>query len=86
MAEAGFEDFVVTAYQGIAAPAGLPDDIAMRLNRELAALLAEPTVIEKLKKIGNIPRPSSPEDYKARLAADIALWKGVVDSAHLTRI
>jgi tripartite-type tricarboxylate transporter receptor subunit TctC len=86
MAEAGFEDFVVTAYQGIAAPAGLPDDIAMRLNRELAAVLAEPTVIEKLKKIGNIPRPSSPEDFKARLAADIALWKGVVDGAHLTRI
>jgi hypothetical protein len=43
-------------------------------------------VVEKLKAIGNSPKASSPENYKARLVADIALWNGVVDGAHIARI
>ena len=86
MAEAGFPGLVVNSYQGLAAPARLPADITAKLNRAIAAVLAEPAVTEKLQKIGNSPKPSSPEDYKARLVADIALWKSVVESAHLARI
>jgi len=86
MAEAGFPGLVVNIYQGIAAPARLPADITAQVNSAIAAVLAEPAVIEKLNKIGNSPRPSSPEEYKARLVADIALWKGVVEDAHLARI
>lgn len=86
MAEAGFPGIVVNAYQGLAAPARLPADITAKLNRAIIAVLAESMVVENLKKIGNSPKPSSPEDYKARLVADIALWKSVVDGAHLARI
>ncbi len=86
MAESGFPGMVVSIYQGIAGPARLPADITAQVNSAVAAVLAEPAVIEKLNKIGNSPKPSSPEEYKARLVADIALWKGVVEAAHLTRI
>jgi tripartite-type tricarboxylate transporter receptor subunit TctC len=86
MVETGFSGFVVTACQGIAAPARLPADIATKLNRAIAAVLAEPALIEKLTKIGSVPRPSSPEEYKARVIADIALWKSVIEDAHLARI
>ncbi len=86
LVESGFPGFVINLYQGLAAPAQLPADITAKLNHAIAAVLAEPVVIENLKKIGNSPRPSSPEDYKAMLVADIALWKSVVDGAHLARI
>jgi tripartite-type tricarboxylate transporter receptor subunit TctC len=86
MIEAGFAGYVVTGYQGIVAPAGLPDAITMKLNSALAAILAEPTTIEKLKNIGNSPKASSPQEYKARVVADIALWKRVVEDAHLALI
>ena len=86
MVEAGFSSIVVNSYQGLAAPAGLPPAITAQLNRAILTVLADPAVTDKLKKIGNNPRPSSPKDYKARLTADIALWKSVVEDAHLTKI
>jgi tripartite-type tricarboxylate transporter receptor subunit TctC len=86
LVESGFPGFVVNVYQGLAAPARLPADITATVNRAIATVLAEPAVIENLKKIGNSPRPSSPEDYKAKLVTDIALWKSVVEGAHLSRI
>jgi tripartite-type tricarboxylate transporter receptor subunit TctC len=57
-----------------------------RLNDNIAAVLTDPIVIEKLRQIGNIPRPSSPEEYKSRLAADIALWSKVIAEANIERI
>ena len=86
MVESGFPSLVVNTYQGLAAPARLPADITAKLNRAITKVLAQPTVIEKLKKIGNDPKSSSPEDYKRRLVADITRWKSVVDGAHLARI
>jgi tripartite-type tricarboxylate transporter receptor subunit TctC len=86
MSEAGFPGLVVNSYQGIAAPAHLPADITAKLNVAIAAVLGDAAVIDKLKAIGNIPKRSSPADYKTRLVADIALWKSVVENAHLTPI
>jgi tripartite-type tricarboxylate transporter receptor subunit TctC len=86
MVESGFPAFVVTARQGIAAPARLSSDITAKLNRAIAAALAEPALAEKLREIGNSPKPSSPEEFKARIVAEIAQWKGVVEDAHLARI
>jgi tripartite-type tricarboxylate transporter receptor subunit TctC len=86
MVEIGIPGYVVTGFQGIAAPPRLPDAITTKINRALADVLSEPAVIEKLKKAGNSPKPSSPEECKARVVADIALWKNVVAEAHLARI
>jgi tripartite-type tricarboxylate transporter receptor subunit TctC len=84
--EAGVSGVVVNSYQGIAAPAHLSAAIIVQLNRAIVAVLGDPVVNENLKKIGNAPRASSPTEYKARLVADIAVWKGVVQNAHLAKI
>jgi tripartite-type tricarboxylate transporter receptor subunit TctC len=86
MSENGYPGFAVTACQGVVAPAGLPADITAVVNSAVAATLADPDVVEKLKKIGSSPRPSTPQDYKARVIADIAQWKIVIDEAHVARI
>ena len=86
VAEAGFPEFAVTAYQGLAGPAGLPADLVKRLNADLAAVLADPIVVEHLRKIGNNPRPSSPEEFKSRIAADITRWSKVISEAKIERI
>lgn len=84
--EFGFQGYAVTGYQGIAAPAKLPVDIVKKINGAIAAALAEPGLVEKLKKVGNAPKPSSPEEFKARLVTDIAKWKHVVEDARLALI
>lgn len=86
ISESGVDGYAATSWQGLAAPAGLPASIVGRLNSEIAALLQEPSVIEQLRQVGNEPRPSSPDAFKARVAADIDKWVGVVASANIERI
>jgi tripartite-type tricarboxylate transporter receptor subunit TctC len=61
-------------------------DLVKRLNGDLAAVLADPIVVEHLRKIGNNPRPSSPEEFKSRIAADITRWSKVIAEAKIERI
>ena len=74
---------VVMAWQRLVAPAGLPAPIVSRLNAEVVSTLK---VIERLRALGNDPRPTSPEQFKARMAADIAKGTAVVESANFERI
>ena len=48
--------------------------------------MKEPAVMERLRALGNEPKPTSPEEFKARMAADIAKWTAVVDGASFERI
>ena len=86
IAEAGVSGYLVTAWQGLVAPAGLPEPIVTRLNTEVVAILKEPAVVERLRALGNDPKPMSPEQFKARMAADVAKWTAVVDSINFERI
>lgn len=86
MAESGVPDYVVTAWQALVGPPGLPGTIVGRLNAELAHVLQEPAIVERLRMVGNEPKPSTPEQLRARMAADVAKWTAVVDSTNFERI
>lgn len=86
VAEAGVADYVVTSWQGLAGPAGMPVSIVERLNSEIAAILAEQPVIERLRALGNDPRPLSPDEFKARVIADVGKWTSVVGDAGIERL
>jgi tripartite-type tricarboxylate transporter receptor subunit TctC len=86
MNEGGFRGFAVTAYQGLAAPAGLPSVIVERLNRDVTDVLRDPSVAERLREVGNSPRPSSPDDFRKLLAGEIARWTKVIADANIERI
>ncbi len=86
LAEAGIPGFDVTGWQGLIAPAGLPEPIVSRLNSEVRRILEQPTTIEKLHAFGNEPRPSSPEEFRQRIESDIAKWTAVVDQIHFEKI
>ena len=85
-AEAGIPGYTFTSWQGLVAPAGLPPAVIDRLNAEIAGLLAEPAVAERIRMVGNDPSPSSPDAFRARIAADIDKWTKVVDAAKIERI
>jgi len=86
IAESGVAAFDVRAWQGLIAPAGLPEPIVNRLNNEVAAIVKEPATIERLHTFGNEPSPSSPVEFKKRLVDDIALWTEVADQIHFEKI
>jgi tripartite-type tricarboxylate transporter receptor subunit TctC len=86
IAEAAVPGYLVTAWQGLVAPAGLPPAIVNRLNAEVTGILKEPAVMERLRALGNEPKPTTPDEFKARMAADIAKWTAVVDGGSFERI
>ncbi len=86
IAESGVPGFDVSAWQGLIAPAGLPEPIVRRLNAEVVRLVDEPATIARLKTFGNEPAPSSPEQFKQRLVDDIALWTALADEIHFEKI
>jgi tripartite-type tricarboxylate transporter receptor subunit TctC len=86
ISEAGFPGYAVTGWQGLVAPAGLPEPVLNRLHTTLTSVLAEPAVVGQLRTLGNEPRSSTPDEFRARLVAEIKTWAEVVAAANIERI
>ena len=48
IAESGVPGYVVDSWQGVFAPAKIPNEIVQKISRDLAKALAEPSLVEKL--------------------------------------
>ena len=81
--EAGVADADVVNYWGIVAPAGTPQDIVARLNRETLQILARPEVRERLEKEGAELIPGPPEKLAALIETDLRNWKKLIADAKL---
>ena len=74
IAEAGVAGFDSTAWQGLAAPAGLPPEIVKRLNEAFNMVMAIPAVREKLAGGGLEVVGGTPEQFARFIAAEITKW------------
>jgi tripartite-type tricarboxylate transporter receptor subunit TctC len=81
----GIKDFDVRTWFGLAGPAGIPKPIVERLNAELRTALTVPEVRERLEKIGGEVRPSTPAEFRDRVARELAMWIKIVDEAKLPK-
>jgi tripartite-type tricarboxylate transporter receptor subunit TctC len=86
VAQSGVPGFDVSAWQGLIAPAGLPDPIVRRLNAETVRILKDPMTIERMHTFGNEPAPSTPEEFHKRLVDDIAKWTALAEQIHFVKI
>jgi tripartite-type tricarboxylate transporter receptor subunit TctC len=68
-------------WAGVGVPKGTPPEIITRLNREIDAGLADPTVKSRLAEIGTIPMVLSAAEFAAYIAAESAKWATVVKFA-----
>jgi tripartite-type tricarboxylate transporter receptor subunit TctC len=73
--------FQADSWLALMGPAGIPDDIVAKLNRDIAATLNEPETRERLAKIGLEVVASSPAGLTEVLQRDVPKWgKAVKDS------
>jgi len=79
MIEQGFKDYEIALWMALAAPAGTPDSIMDLLNKEISAAIADPQTRQKLLLQGFEPAASDPATVTARMKAETANWKAVVD-------
>jgi tripartite-type tricarboxylate transporter receptor subunit TctC len=83
--ESGVKDFVASSWNALAVPAKTPRPVVDRLQREIAAALADAGVREKLRGLNIDARSSSPEQTAALLASDIRRWSGVIERANIPK-
>lgn len=84
LAESGLPDIKGDAWIGFIVPAKTPATVVNALRDQVAQVLAEPAVKDKLRTQYMDPVGNSPEEFRKLLAADVARWKPVVDKNKIT--
>ena len=67
-------------------PAGTPPDIVLALQQNIAKVLADPQVRERLVSVGQEPVGNSPAEFDAQFKADIARFAKVVEQAKIPKL
>ncbi|HEY8553964.1 MAG TPA: tripartite tricarboxylate transporter substrate binding protein [Burkholderiales bacterium] len=78
MIEAGVPGYEATAWSGIFVPAGTPDPIVRRLNREIRAILESEAVRQRFSKLGAVVETMTPEEFGRFVAAEREKWTAMV--------
>jgi tripartite-type tricarboxylate transporter receptor subunit TctC len=78
MIESGVKDYDVALWFAYVVPAGTPDAIAARLNREMTAILSEPATAEALRKQGFEPEPGPANAVITRITSETETWRALV--------
>jgi tripartite-type tricarboxylate transporter receptor subunit TctC len=85
-AEAGLPEYEASGWFAMQVPRGTPKDIVARINREMAAALADPTVRERFEQQGAEPRVISPEEATKFTSAEIVKWRDIIQKAGIPQI
>jgi tripartite-type tricarboxylate transporter receptor subunit TctC len=83
--ETGVSGLVATSWNGLAAPAKTPTEIVNRLQKEIAAALANPDVAKRLRELNVEPHASTPAEAAELLASEIKRWGEVIQKAKIAK-
>lgn len=83
LAESGWPGLSITSFGGLSVPSGTPAPVVKRIAEALNKALATPEVKARLEAQGGTVAPSSPEEYRDALQAEIGLTEKMMKSAKL---
>ena len=85
IAESGYPEYFVNVWNGVAAPADLPDDVRRVLTASLNRALNDEKFRASVEKVGySVFRPLSPAAITKFIDADRARWSGVIKARNIT--
>lgn len=70
--------FSGVSIQGIVAPAGTPKPVLDRISADIAQVVHQPDVVERMAALGMEPVGSTPEEYDALIRSEIAKWGAII--------
>jgi len=76
--------FEVNPWWGLLAPINTPPQIVDRIQTELARILKDPAIADRLRQNGLEPEPSTPAEFARRIASEIKKWREVIRSNNIT--
>jgi len=73
--------YQAAGWGGIGAPRNTPAEIVDRLNKEIKAGLADPTLKARITSLGSEPMPMTPAEFARFIAAETDKWAKVIKFA-----
>jgi tripartite-type tricarboxylate transporter receptor subunit TctC len=74
---------VVDSWTGILAPAKTPPEAVQRLQKDIAAVLAEPEIRSRYATLGIEPVGNAPAEFAQQIRHDLGRWEKVVRQANI---
>lgn len=84
LAEQGYKDVVVGAWNGFFAPKGTPADVVKLLNSHFNEILKMPDVVEKMATFGALPAGGAPEVLGKTNATEYVLMGKLIKELGIT--
>ena len=81
--ESGLPDFEASTWIGLYGPANLPKPIVDKLSKEIAAILQQPDVQDRLVKMGMDVSSGTPGELAESLERDLKLWGKTVQEGNI---
>jgi tripartite-type tricarboxylate transporter receptor subunit TctC len=83
VAASGVPTYDVNVWFGIVGPAGMPEDLVVKLNSQLNAILQMPDVRQRFAEQGVAPVGGPPQRFADHIKAEIEKWAVVVKDAKI---
>nr|WP_234041184.1 tripartite tricarboxylate transporter substrate binding protein [Advenella mandrilli] len=84
MNEAGVDDFVAYAWQGLVGPENLPEEVVSKVSNDLQKVLANEELKQKIHGMGIEVMPMNAEEFKAYSDKERADWAKVIEAGNIT--
>ena len=81
--ELGYPQVNVTAWYGLLARAGTPEEIISRLSNEIIKALHKPDVRQKYLDVALEPIGNTPQEFRSFMEADLVRWQRAAKAAGL---
>jgi tripartite-type tricarboxylate transporter receptor subunit TctC len=78
VAESGVPGFEMTSWWGVLGPAGIPQPIVERLNKELGRILKLPDVTKQFATLGVDAATSTPEEFSKLIKSEVTKYEKLI--------
>ena len=81
MAEAGVQGVDRPAWFALLGPGNMPPELAKRIQADVAAVLAEPETLAKIRDLASEPGGESPDAFAQRVKEELVVWRDTAKAA-----
>ena len=85
-AEVGYPELNTPSWYGLAAPAGVPEDILETLNQAVKKALADPELIKQFEQQGAVPHYTTREEFGNMISESNKRWQQVVNDINFEKL
>ena len=82
--EAGLKGYDFSSWSGILAPAGTTKEIIQKLNHQMAIVLENPSVRERLMNFGYTPMSSSSQEFQDMIKLNLEKYKKMIKDLNIS--